>query len=81
MIVASPIRAETSLNAQVPDLKFQAFIVHCLNIEANSGHGSDNLAQMQLVKNGGLARVVKSNDNGLMSSLLNVLWILKSGMK
>ena len=63
LIVTSPIWTQASLTAQIPDLKLETFVVHSLHVETDSGHGGDDLAEVQFVQNGSLACIVQADDN------------------
>lgn len=59
-VVVAPKRPDFVLASDVPDVEFDVFVGHGLDVEADGGDGVDGLAQLELVQDGGLARGVQA---------------------
>jgi len=59
--VMSPERADLVLTTDIPHRELDVLVLHSLDVEANSGDGCDNLAELELVEDGGLSGGIKTN--------------------
>ena len=57
----TPQRTDLVLTADVPDSKADVLVLHRLHVESDGGNSGHDLAQLQLVKNRGLASSVQPN--------------------
>ena len=57
----TPQRSNLVLAADVPHRKAYILVLYRLDVEAYCGYGGDNLAQLELVENGGLAGRVQAH--------------------
>merc|ERR1719320_430603 len=58
-VIMPPQRANTLLTAHVPYREVDVFVLDTLDIEANRRHRVKNLAQLELIQNGGFARGIE----------------------
>mmetsp|Transcript_51103 Transcript_51103/g.165410 ORF Transcript_51103/g.165410 Transcript_51103/m.165410 type:complete len:221 (-) Transcript_51103:1512-2174(-) len=66
-----PERPDLVLATDIPNRKTDVLVLDCLHIEADGRYGGRYLAQLQLVKDGGLARSVQANhENPQIGTLL-----------
>mmetsp|Transcript_30103 Transcript_30103/g.97097 ORF Transcript_30103/g.97097 Transcript_30103/m.97097 type:complete len:265 (-) Transcript_30103:53-847(-) len=61
LVVMAPERADLVLAANVPHGERNVFVLDSLDVEADGGDGGDDLAQLELVQDGGLAGRVQTN--------------------
>jgi hypothetical protein len=54
LVVVAPERANLVLPSNVPHSERDVLVFYCLDVETDGGDGGDNLAQLQLVQDGGL---------------------------
>jgi len=59
--VMSPERTDLVLTTDIPHRKLDVLVLHRLDVEADGGDGCDNLAELQLVEDGGLSGGIKTN--------------------
>mmetsp|Transcript_46429 Transcript_46429/g.122642 ORF Transcript_46429/g.122642 Transcript_46429/m.122642 type:complete len:208 (-) Transcript_46429:37-660(-) len=73
--VVAPIRANSLLTSNVPDVEFETLMHQALDVEALRWHDVRNVLFGQLLQNRRLARVVKAEheDTGLLLILLHLL--------
>mgnify|MGYP001344254594 CR=1 FL=1 len=61
LVVVAPERADLVLAADVPHGERDVLVLDSLHVEANRGNRRDNLAELQLVEDGGLAGGVEAD--------------------
>mmetsp|Transcript_37923 Transcript_37923/g.88757 ORF Transcript_37923/g.88757 Transcript_37923/m.88757 type:complete len:225 (-) Transcript_37923:6-680(-) len=61
LVVVAPERADLVLASHVPHGERDVLVLDSLDVEANGRDGRDDLAELQLVQDGGLARSVEAD--------------------
>jgi len=61
LVVVSPEQSDLVLTTDIPHVERDVLVVDGLHVEANRGDGVDDLAELHLVEDGGLARGVETN--------------------
>lgn len=61
LVVVSPEESNLVLTADVPHGERDVLVLDSLDVEADSGDSSDDLAKLELVENGGLTSGVKTD--------------------
>lgn len=59
--VMPPQGADLVLTTDIPDGELNVLVLDCLNVEANSGDGGDDFAELELVEDGGLSGSIKTD--------------------
>ena len=60
-VVMSPEKSDLVLTTDIPHIEADVFVFDGLDVEANSGDGVDDLSELELVEDGGLASGVKTD--------------------
>jgi hypothetical protein len=61
LVVMSPERSDLVLPTNVPDSEGNVLVLDAFHVEADGGDGSDDFAELQLVKDGGFAGGVQTD--------------------
>jgi len=61
LVVVTPERADLVLASDVPDCKGDVLVLDGLDIEADGGDGGDDLAELELVEDGGLTGGIEAD--------------------